>query len=105
MVTPFLTYFPIQRERPAKYPPLMARVIPYTPASFSGPLPVGLLCPLPMTPEQVGLLDAQSPCANAINKVLNTYFPYHIPSAAVCQYQYFKETQYAIQRTIEAPSK
>ena len=37
------------------------------------------------TPEQIGLLDAQSPCANAINKVLNTYFPYRIslpPSAS-----------------------
>ena len=96
VVAPFLTYF-IQRERPevsatyGKGYPIHTRLLQ--------PLPVDYFVPS-MTPEQIGLLDAQSPCANAINKVLNTYFPYHI-SAAVRQYQYFKETQYAIQRTIK----
>ena len=96
VVAPFLTYF-IQHERPevsatyGKGYPIHTRLLQ--------PLPVDYFVPS-MTPEQIGLLDAQSPCANAINKVLNTYFPYHI-SAAVRQYQYFKETQYAIQRTIK----
>lgn len=58
--------------------------------------PVDYLSP-PLTPEQLEILDPTATFAPAINKVLEEYFPCNIV-AAVRQYQYFKETEYAIQK-------
>ena len=52
-----------------------------------------------ITPEQLCLLDTKEPFANGINHVINKYFPLNL-SATVCQYQYYCETEYAIQHTI-----
>ena len=48
-----------------------------------------------ITPEQLELLDTKAPFADAVNHVINEYFPLDL-SAAVHQYQYFCKTKYAI---------
>jgi hypothetical protein len=96
VVAPYLTYF-INHKHPkvsatwGKGYPIQSRLLE--------PLRVDYFCPA-MTPEQMGLLDPQASCVPAINKVLNEYFPYHI-SAAVHQYQYYRDTQYLIQQTVK----
>ena len=52
-----------------------------------------------ITPEQLHLLDTKEPFADAVNHIINEYFPLNL-SAAVRQYQYYRETEYAIQCTI-----
>ena len=63
------------------------------------PTPTDYINPI-ITPEQLHLLDTCEPFADAINHVVNTYFPLDL-SATICQYQYFCETEYTIQRTIQ----
>jgi hypothetical protein len=46
------------------------------------------------------LLDVDTPYADAVNHIINNYFPYDL-SARVCQYQYYKEKQYKVQRHIK----
>ena len=62
------------------------------------PTPTDYFNPI-ITPEQLRLLDTREPFADAINHVVNTYFPLDL-STAVHQYQYFCETKYTIQHTI-----
>ena len=64
------------------------------------PTPVEYDTPL-LTPEQLHIFDASEPFAYAVSKVVNKYFPYDL-LAAVRQYQFYKSTQYALQRTIQA---
>ena len=63
------------------------------------PTPVEYDAP-PLTPEQLRIFDASEPFAYAVSKVVNEYFPYDL-LAAVQQYQFYKSTQYALQRTIQ----
>ena len=53
----------------------------------------------PLTPEQLRIFDVKEPFAYAVDKVINEYFPYEL-SAAVRQYQFYKNTQYTLQQTI-----
>ena len=62
------------------------------------PTPVGYNAP-PLTPEQLHIFDVKEPFAYAVDKVINEYFPYEL-SAAVRQYQFYKNTQYTLQQTI-----
>ena len=64
------------------------------------PTPVDYDSP-PLTPEQLCIFDASEPYAYAVSKVVDEYFPYDL-LAAVRQYQFYKSTQYALQRTIQA---
>jgi len=64
------------------------------------PTPVDHLCP-PLTPEQLQLLDSQAPFAFAITKVINDYFPPDL-AAGVRQYQFYKDTQYALQASVKS---
>ena len=70
--------------------PIHTRPLTPTPTDYVNPI---------ITPEQLRLLDTREPFADAINHVINTYFPLDL-STAVRQYQYFRETEQAIQRTI-----
>ena len=70
--------------------PIHTRPLTPTPTDYVNPI---------ITPEQLRLLDPHEPFADVINHVINTYFPLDL-SAAVRQYQYFRETKYAIQCTI-----
>ena len=63
------------------------------------PTPVDYDSP-PLTPEQLRILDASEPYAYTVSKVVNEYFPYDL-LAAVRQYQFYKSTQYALQRIIQ----
>ena len=63
------------------------------------PTPVDYGSP-PLTPEQLRIFDASEPYAYAVSKVVDEYFPYDL-LAAVRQYQFYKSTQYALQRTIQ----
>ena len=56
--------------------------------------------PPPLTPEQLCIFDAGKPFAYAVSKVVDKYFPYDL-LATVWQYQFYKSTQYALQRTIQ----
>ena len=56
--------------------------------------------PPPLTPEQLCIFDASEPFAYAVSKVVDKYFPYNL-LATVWQYQFYKSTQYALQRTIQ----
>ena len=62
------------------------------------PIPTNYVNPI-ITLEQLRLLDTHEPFADTINHIVNTYFPLDL-STAICQYQYFCETEYAIQRMI-----
>ena len=62
------------------------------------PTPTDYINPI-IIPEQLRLLDTRELFADVINHIVNTYFPLDL-STAVCQYQYFRETEYAIQCTI-----
>ena len=64
------------------------------------PTPVEYDMP-PLTPEQLRIFDASEPFAYAVSKVVDEYFPYDL-LATVRQYQFYKSTQYALQRTIQA---
>ena len=64
------------------------------------PMAVDYLCP-PLTPEQIPIFDTTASYANALNNVINTYFPFDL-SAGIRQYQHYKETQHAIQASIKA---
>ena len=61
------------------------------------------LCP-PLTEEQISIFDINALYTNTINNVINTYFPYDL-SAGIRQYQYYKETQGAIQASIKSLQK
>ena len=54
----------------------------------------------PLTPEQLRIFDASKPFAYAVSKVVDEYFPYDL-LAAVQQYQFYKSTQYSLQRIIQ----
>jgi hypothetical protein len=58
------------------------------------------LCP-PLTPEQLTLLDTQAPFAFAITKIVDNYFPPDL-AAGVRQYQFYKDTQYALQASVKS---
>ena len=62
------------------------------------PTPVEYDAP-PLTPEQLRIFNASEPFTYAVSKVVDEYFPYDL-LAAVRQYQFYKSTQYALQRTI-----
>ena len=70
--------------------PIHTRPLTPTPTDYVNPI---------ITPEQLCLLDTHELFADAINHIVNTYFPLDL-SAAVRQYQYFCETEQAIQCTI-----
>jgi hypothetical protein len=59
---------------------------------------VDYIC-LVITPPQLHLLDIEAPYTNAVNHIINNYFPYDL-SARVQQYQFYKEKEYQIQRHI-----
>ena len=63
------------------------------------PTPVGYNAP-PLTPEQLHIFDVKEPFTYAVDKVINEYFPYEL-SAAVHQYQFYKNTQYTLKQTIQ----
>ena len=58
------------------------------------------LC-LPITPDQLQLLNSQAPFAFAISKVISNYF---LPDLAtdVCQYQFYKDTQYTLRASVKS---
>jgi hypothetical protein len=58
------------------------------------------LCLL-LTPEQLQLLDSQAPFAFAVTKVIDNYFPPDL-AMGVCQYQFYKDTQYALQASVKS---
>jgi hypothetical protein len=62
------------------------------------PMRVDYICPL-ITLPQLCLLNIEAPYANAINHVINNYFPYDL-SARVWQYQFYKEKEYQVQHRI-----
>jgi len=64
------------------------------------PTPVDRLCP-PLTLEQLQLLDSQAPFAFAITKIVNHYFPPDL-ATGICQYQFYKDTQYALQASVKS---
>ena len=96
VVAPFITYSftdcgaPMISSTYGQGFPIHTRPLMPTPTDYVNPI---------ITPEQLHLLDTCKPFADTINHVINTYFPLDL-SAAVRQYQYFRETKYAIQRTI-----
>jgi len=61
---------------------------------------VDRLCP-PLTPEQLQLLNIQAPFASTITKIVNNYFPPDL-TTGVHQYQFYKDTQYALQASIKS---
>jgi hypothetical protein len=58
------------------------------------PTRVDYVCPT-ITPPQLRLLDIEAPYADAINHVINNYFPYDL-STGVRQYQFYKEKEYQV---------
>jgi hypothetical protein len=60
------------------------------------PTPVDYLCPH-LTPEQLKVFDTQMAFAPAVDKVVEEQFPADL-AAGVRQYQYYKDTQYSIQK-------
>jgi hypothetical protein len=62
------------------------------------PTQVDYICPI-ITQPQLCLLDPDAPFADAVNHVINNYFPYDL-SAGVWQYQFYKEKEYQVQRRI-----
>jgi hypothetical protein len=62
------------------------------------PMQVDYIC-LIITQPQLRLLDPDAPYADAINHVINNYFPYNL-STGVWQYQFYKEKEYQVQRHI-----
>jgi hypothetical protein len=95
IVAPFLSYsinrlkLKVSSTYGEGYPvytrPLTAAQVDYT-------------CPSIIT-EQQGLLNPNASFADAINHIINNFFPYDL-AATIHQYQYFRETQYAIQASI-----
>jgi hypothetical protein len=59
---------------------------------------VDYTCPI-ITPEQEGLFSTKATFAPAIDHVLAKFAPLDL-TAAICQYQYYKDTQYTIQSAI-----
>ena len=96
IVAPFITHSFTDRGVPmisgtyGQGFPIHTRPLTPTPTDYINPI---------ITPEQLCLLDTCEPFADAINHVVNTYFPLDL-SATIRQYQYFHETEYAIQCTI-----
>ena len=96
IVTPFITYSFAHHDAPSisgtygSGYPIYTRPLTTTPTDY--------VCPT-ITSDQLRLLDTKESFANAVNHVINTYFPLDL-SAAVHQYQYFCETEYTIQCTI-----
>ena len=95
IVAPFLSYS-INRSKPevssiyGEGYPIYTR--PLTNAQVDDKCPA-------ITTKQQGLLNPDASFANAINHVINNFFPYDF-TATVHRYQYFMETQYAIQASI-----
>jgi hypothetical protein len=63
------------------------------------PTQVDYICPVITLPQQC-LLDVDAPYANAVNHIINNYFPYNL-STGVWQYQFYKEKEYQVQRHIK----
>ena len=47
------------------------------------------------------IFEFHAPCADAINKIINTYMPYEL-SAILRHYQHYQESQYSIMKTMDA---
>jgi hypothetical protein len=61
---------------------------------------VDCLCPA-ITPEQLQLLVFQVPFAFTIQKIVDNYFPLDL-TVGVRQYQFYKDTQYALQASVKS---
>ena len=96
LVAPYISYT-LKRENP-QVSATYGRGYP-THTRPLRPMAVDYAC-APLTPEEISIFDTNALFANAINNIINTYFPYDL-SAGVRQYQYYKETQYAIQTCIK----
>ena len=96
IVAPYLSYS-LGREKPevsATYGlgyPVQTRPLTATAVDY--------ICPV-ITAEQQYLLSSEAPFADAVDNIINNKFPYEL-AAAVKQFRYFKETQYAIQASIK----
>jgi hypothetical protein len=92
IVAPYVTYS-INQEKPkisgtySRGHPIVTHVL--------RPIRVDYICPT-ITPPQLRLLDIEAPYADAVNHVINNYFPYNL-SARVRQYQFYKEKEYQVQ--------
>ena len=96
IVAPFISYNFRRRNAPSisgiygSGYPIQTRPLMPTPTDYVSPT---------ITPEQLRLLNTKEPFADAVNHIINKYFPLNL-SAAVRQYQYYRKTEYAVQRTI-----
>jgi hypothetical protein len=95
IVAPYVTYS-INQEKPeisgtyGKGHPIVTHAL--------RPTQVDYICPV-ITPPQLRLLDIEAPYTDAINHVINNYFPYDL-STGIRQYQFYKEKEYQVQRRI-----
>ena len=96
IVAPFISYNFGCRDAPSisgtygSGYPIQTRPLTPTPTDYVSPT---------ITPEQLHLLDTKEPFTDAINHIINEYFPLNL-FAAIRQYQYYRETEYAVQHTI-----
>jgi hypothetical protein len=90
-MAPYITYS-INQEKPeisgtyGRGHPIMTHAL--------RPMQVNYICPVITLPQQ-RLLDAKAPYTNAINHIINNYFPYNL-STGVWQYQFYKEKEYQV---------
>jgi hypothetical protein len=95
IVAPYVTYS-INQEKPkilgtySRGHPIMTHALRLTRVDY--------ICPV-VTPPQQRLLDVDTPYADAVNHIINNYFPYDL-SARVRQYQFYKEKEYQVQHHI-----
>jgi hypothetical protein len=95
IVAPYITYL-INREKPeisgtyGRGHLIMTHTL--------RPTRVNYICLVIMLP-QLRLLDIEAPYTDAVNHVINNYFPYDL-SARVWQYQFYKEKEYQVQHRI-----
>jgi hypothetical protein len=92
IVAPYVTYS-INREKP-EISGTYGRGHPIVTHALR-PTRVDYICPV-ITPPQLRLLDIEAPYANAVNHIINNYFPYDL-SAGIRQYQFYKEKEYQVQ--------
>jgi hypothetical protein len=92
IVAPYITYS-INREKP-EISGTYGRGHPIVTHALR-PMRVNYVCPT-ITPPQLRLLNIEAPYADAINHVINNYFPYDL-SAGVRQYQFYKKKEYQVQ--------
>ena len=64
------------------------------------PIPVDYVTPR-ILDEQLAIFDPQAPFAFAVNKIVNAYMPFEL-RASLRQYQYYKEAQLSISKTIDS---